>query len=107
MQNVGYIFRPAENREKAPAPCRRFGLDAISFSPVGTLGPPAASCQTPEYSVLGSSQVEVERLRIEFSSKALDTLFVDAQAARAKALSYFKVLKISFEHFTITLERGM
>jgi hypothetical protein len=58
--------------------------------------------------VLGSYRVEVDRLRIKFSSKTLDTLFVDAPSGQSQScLSYFKVPKISFEHFTITLERGM
>jgi hypothetical protein len=43
----------------------------------------------------------MERLRIELRSKALDSFFVDAQAARAKGLSDRKVLEIPFEHSTI------
>jgi hypothetical protein len=43
----------------------------------------------------------MERLRIEFRSKALDSFFVDAQAARAKGLSNRKVLEILFGHSMI------
>jgi hypothetical protein len=62
---------------------------------------PTARCQTVEYSVLCCRRVEMERLRIEFRSKALDSFFVDAQAARAKGLSNRKVLEILFGHSMI------
>jgi hypothetical protein len=53
--------------------------------------------------VLRCRSVEMERLRIEFRSKAIDWLFVDAQAPGAKGLSHRKVLEVLFEHSTILL----
>jgi hypothetical protein len=55
---------------------------------------PTARGQTAEYSVLRCRSVEMERLRIEFRSKAIDSLFVDAQAPGAKGLSHRKVLEV-------------
>jgi hypothetical protein len=56
-------------------------------------GMPTARGQTAEYSVL-RCRSEMERLRIEFRSKAIDSLFVDAQAPGAKGLSHRKVLEV-------------
>jgi hypothetical protein len=59
---------------------------------------PAACGQTAEYRVGRGSFVEMKRLRIEFSGKALDAVRIDADAPRSEGLSRLKVLQVPLCH---------
>src|ERR1700730_2064677 len=60
---------------------------------------PTARYQTVKYRVLRCRGVEMERLRIEFRSKALDSLLVNLHPAGAGRLPQRQVLEIPRGHF--------
>ena len=61
-------------------------------------GVPATCGQTREYRVGRGSFVELKRLRIEFSGKALDVASFDADAPGSEGLSRVKVLEVPLGH---------
>src|SRR4029078_8825125 len=61
-------------------------------------GVPAACGQTAEYRVGRGSFVEMKRLRIEFSGKALDAVRIDADAPGSEGLSRSKGLHVLLFH---------
>lgn len=68
---------------------------------------PPAGCQSSEYGIFCSDFIQVERLRIEFSSELLDLRFIHLVTARDEPLAHVKVFQIqSFSDHDVSFLRA-